>query len=49
MPQLFHLDDYDECMYLEEKALYCTFTYELQPIFVEEKSSIWNIIKVKHF
>lgn len=44
MPTLFHLDDYDGCMLLGEKALYCTFSYQLEPL--EESNEIWEIIKV---
>uniref|UniRef100_A0A6P7GPX5 Nose resistant to fluoxetine protein 6-like isoform X2 n=1 Tax=Diabrotica virgifera virgifera TaxID=50390 RepID=A0A6P7GPX5_DIAVI len=46
MPTLFHLDDYDECMLLNEKALYCTFRFELQPLSVDNVSDIlWIVLQ----
>ncbi|KAJ8927036.1 hypothetical protein NQ314_020599, partial [Rhamnusium bicolor] len=44
MPQLFHQDNYDKCMLLKDEALYCTFTYELQPLKVNNVSETWKII-----
>ncbi|XP_072381146.1 nose resistant to fluoxetine protein 6-like [Diabrotica undecimpunctata] len=45
MPTLFHLDDYDECMLLKKKALYCTFRFELQSLSTDNVSDIWIVLK----
>lgn len=46
MPLLFHQDNFDKCMLLEEDALYCSITYELQPLYPSNSSEMWNIISV---
>ncbi|CAH0550012.1 unnamed protein product [Brassicogethes aeneus] len=45
MPNLFHLDDYDKCMLLQNRALYCSITFELEPLDAENPSEIWKIVK----
>ncbi|CAH1101182.1 unnamed protein product [Psylliodes chrysocephalus] len=42
MPPIFHQDNYDNCMLLEDKALYCSFEYHLEPI---QENAIWRIIQ----
>lgn len=44
MPDLFHLDDYDKCMLNKETALYCTFSYKLEPLNSDNR--IWDLIQV---
>ncbi|KAF5301330.1 hypothetical protein FQA39_LY10728 [Lamprigera yunnana] len=43
MPTLFYMDDYDVCMSLKEKALYCSVTVQLSPL-TSPNVTIWNII-----
>ncbi|KAF5301329.1 hypothetical protein FQA39_LY10727 [Lamprigera yunnana] len=43
MPTLFYMDDYDVCMSLKEKALYCSVTVQLSPSS-STNVTIWNII-----
>nr|XP_023025742.1 nose resistant to fluoxetine protein 6-like [Leptinotarsa decemlineata] len=31
MPALFHQDNYDKCMLLDDEALYCSFIYKMEP------------------
>ncbi|XP_049824760.1 nose resistant to fluoxetine protein 6-like [Aethina tumida] len=45
MPPVFHLDDFDRCMLLEEKALYCTISLNLQGLNPNSPSKSWEIIK----
>ncbi|KAF2884302.1 hypothetical protein ILUMI_21864 [Ignelater luminosus] len=45
MPPLFHLDDFDRCMILGEKALYCSITAQLEPIDAKHPSRVWKIIQ----
>lgn len=47
MPDLFHMDDFDKCMSLEDEALYCSITYEVQPLDPDNKSQVWNVIQVR--
>ncbi|KAF5307205.1 hypothetical protein FQR65_LT00721 [Abscondita terminalis] len=44
MPPLFHVDDYDRCMSLGKKALYCAITVQLKPLG-SNNSTIWHIIE----
>lgn len=44
MPPLFHMDDYDRCMSLADKTLYCSITVQLSPLG-SNNSTIWNIIE----
>lgn len=46
IPLLFEFDNYDKCMLLEEKALFCTFTFSIEPMYPERENRIWNIVKV---
>ncbi|KAB0804317.1 hypothetical protein PPYR_01287 [Photinus pyralis] len=44
MPLLFHVDDYDRCMALKQKALYCSVTIQLSP-FHTNHSKVWKTIE----
>ncbi|XP_019768812.2 nose resistant to fluoxetine protein 6 isoform X2 [Dendroctonus ponderosae] len=44
MPELFYLDNFDQCMLKGEAALFCVFTFELGPT-PDTNSKIWEIIK----
>lgn len=46
MPPLFSMDDYEDCMLLKQKSLYCRLTYELEPINKDNSSQVWKIVKV---
>ncbi|XP_018571858.1 uncharacterized protein LOC108911409 [Anoplophora glabripennis] len=46
MPLVFHQDNFDRCMLLEENALYCSFTFELEPLNPSNASETWNIISI---
>ncbi|XP_030766793.1 nose resistant to fluoxetine protein 6-like [Sitophilus oryzae] len=43
MPELFYMDNFDQCMLHGDEALYCFFTYELKP--TTDNNVIWNIIQ----
>ena len=45
MPLLFHVDDYDRCMALKQKTLYCSITVQLSPLQTNY-SKIWNTIEI---
>ncbi|KAJ8927005.1 hypothetical protein NQ314_020568, partial [Rhamnusium bicolor] len=45
MPELFYQDNYDKCMLLEDEALYCFFTYQLEPLNPTNVPEIWKIIE----
>ncbi|XP_030767536.1 O-acyltransferase like protein-like [Sitophilus oryzae] len=45
MPDLFYQDNFDKCMLLKEKAFYCTFTYQLEPLDRTNSPEVWNIIE----
>lgn len=47
MPPIFHLDDWDRCMLLQEDAFYCNIRYDLEPLDQTNHSKIWSIIDVK--
>lgn len=47
MPPVFHIEDYDTCMLMGEKALYCYIKFKLKPIESVNESRIWKVIKVK--
>ncbi|XP_050294047.1 nose resistant to fluoxetine protein 6-like isoform X2 [Anthonomus grandis grandis] len=44
MPELFYLDNFDQCMLKGEDALFCTFTFTLGPLG-NSSDFVWNIIK----
>ncbi|KAK5647502.1 hypothetical protein RI129_002394 [Pyrocoelia pectoralis] len=44
MPLLFHVDDYDRCMALKQKALYCSITVQLSPLHGNH-SKVWKTIE----
>lgn len=46
VPPLFLMDDYEQCMLVKEKSLYCSFTYQLQSA---NDSQVWHIVKVTRF
>lgn len=46
LPPIFHNDDYDKCMLLDEDAFYCTLTYELRPLDVTNPSETWQLLEV---
>ncbi|KAJ8911703.1 hypothetical protein NQ315_013165, partial [Exocentrus adspersus] len=45
MPLVFHHDDFDQSMMLGKDALYCSFTYEVEPLNSLNTSEVWNIIQ----
>ncbi|XP_045483781.1 nose resistant to fluoxetine protein 6-like isoform X2 [Harmonia axyridis] len=45
LPPVFKADNFDNCMLLREKALYCTISYQLQAVDEENPSKKWNNIK----
>lgn len=49
MPSIFEVEDYDKCMQMKEKALYCYIKFELKPLDRQNTSKTWKIIKVKIF
>ncbi|KAK4885463.1 hypothetical protein RN001_001734 [Aquatica leii] len=44
MPPLFYTDDFDRCLMLGEKALFCTVTVQLGPVR-NNYSKVWTIIE----
>lgn len=46
IPEVFHYDNFDQCMMLKDDAFFCSLTYELEPIDKEQPSETWRIIKV---
>nr|XP_023022547.1 nose resistant to fluoxetine protein 6-like [Leptinotarsa decemlineata] len=44
MPPVFHQDNYDKCMLLDEEALYCSFTYKMTARN-DNNTDIWKIIQ----
>lgn len=47
MPPVFHLDDFDRCMVLGEKAYYCTVTAQVAPLDPKNPSEVWKTIQVR--
>nr|XP_023020195.1 uncharacterized protein LOC111508811 isoform X1 [Leptinotarsa decemlineata] len=44
MPPLFHQDNYDQCMLLDDDALYCSFTYKVRSK-TNGENGMWKIIQ----
>ncbi|CAH1235888.1 unnamed protein product [Diabrotica balteata] len=45
MPDIFQVEDFDSCMILKDKALYCEITYEFAPINPNNPPAMWKTIK----
>ncbi|KAF2884301.1 hypothetical protein ILUMI_21863 [Ignelater luminosus] len=45
MPPIFHLDNFDQCMVLGEKALYCSISIQLEPVDSKHPSQVWKITR----
>ncbi|KAJ8911704.1 hypothetical protein NQ315_013166, partial [Exocentrus adspersus] len=46
LPILFHMDNFDDCMLLKRRALYCYLSYELQPLHSNgNQSKTWINLK----
>lgn len=48
MPSVFYMDNYDDCMLVKNKSLFCSFNYQLEPIDKNNASDVWKIIDVSH-
>ncbi|CAH0550013.1 unnamed protein product [Brassicogethes aeneus] len=44
IPELFHMDNYDKCMLMGEKAFFCSTQYNLEPLNPQNASKTWRII-----
>lgn len=48
IPEIFHYDNFDRCMMLDDDALYYSVTYELQSLNNETLSETWLTIQVSY-
>ncbi|KAL1502200.1 hypothetical protein ABEB36_007376 [Hypothenemus hampei] len=44
LPDLFIIENYDNCMMLEDEAFYCNLVFEVQPLDEEHPGETWHII-----
>lgn len=46
LPPIFHTDNYDTCLLHDDEALYCSITYELEPLDRGNPSETWQLLDV---